>query len=88
VIDPDKGLSHFLQPIRLVMVPPELTVTNKNPQQLNFPVALWTAAMCMLIANGYDFRLRHSSVCRQQFGPTTRRQLWRMYQQDATEAAR
>lgn len=41
------------------------TLTNKNPQQLKFPFALWTAAMVQsLIAERYKVRLSHSSVCR------------------------
>ncbi len=41
------------------------TLTNKSPQQLKFPFALWTAAMVQtLIAERYKVRLSHSSVCR------------------------
>src|SRR3974390_3838346 len=41
------------------------TLSSKNPQQLNFPFALWTAAMVQtLIAERYKVKLSHSSVCR------------------------
>ena len=41
------------------------TLSSKNPQQLNFPFALWTAAMVQtLIAERYNVKLSHSSVCR------------------------
>jgi transposase len=40
------------------------TLSSKNPQQLNFPFALWTAAMVQtLIAERYKVKLSHSSVC-------------------------
>ena len=61
------------------------TVANKNPQQLKFPFALWTAAMVQqLIADRFDVRLSHSSVCRllHQLGLSAQRPLWRAYQQD------
>ena len=61
------------------------TVVNKNPLQLHFPFALWTAAMVQtLIANRFDIDLSHSSVCRllNQLGLTAQRPLWRAYQQD------
>lgn len=60
------------------------TVVNKNPQQLNFPFALWTAAMVrILIAERFNIDLSHSSVCRllNQLGLTAQRPLWRAYQQ-------
>ena len=60
------------------------TVVNKNPQQLNFPFALWTAAMVRtLIAERFNIDLSHSSVCRllNQLGLTAQRPLWRAYQQ-------
>jgi transposase len=61
------------------------TLTNKNPQQLKFPFALWTAAMVQsLIAERYKVRLSHSSVCRllHQLGLSAQRPLWRAYQQN------
>ena len=67
------------------------TVANKNPQQLNFPFALWTAAMVQtLIANRLDIHLSHSSVCRllNQLGLTAQRPLWRAYQQDPERVKR
>ena len=60
-------------------------VANKNPLQLNFPFALWTAAMVQtLIAERFDIDLSHSSVCRllNQLGLTAQRPLWRAYQQN------
>ena len=59
-------------------------MVNKNPQQLNFPFALWTAAMVRtLIAERFNIGLSHSSVCRllNQLGLTAQRPLWRAYQQ-------
>jgi transposase len=61
------------------------TVANKNPQQLQFPFALWTAAMVQtLIVDRFDVHLSHSSVCRllNQLGLSAQRPLWRAYQQD------
>jgi transposase len=55
-------------------------VVNKNPQQLNVPFALWTAAMVrILIAERFNIDLSHSSVCRllNQLGLTAQRPLWR-----------
>jgi transposase len=60
------------------------TVANKNPLQLKFPFALWTAAMVQtLIAERYKVKLSHSSVCRllHQLGLSAQRPLWRAYQQ-------
>jgi transposase len=59
-------------------------VANKNPLQLKFPFALWTAAMVQtLIAERYKVKLSHSSVCRllHQLGLSAQRPLWRAYQQ-------
>src|ERR1700739_2049668 len=67
------------------------TVANKNPQQLKFPFALWTAAMVQtLIANRFNIHLSHSSVRRllNQLGLTTQRPLWRAYQQDPERVKR
>ncbi len=61
------------------------TLANKNPQQLKFPFALWTAAMVQsLIAERYKVKLSHSSVCRllHQLGLSAQRPLWRAYQQN------
>ena len=61
------------------------TLTNKNPQQLKFPFALWTASMVQsLISERYKVRLSHSSVCRllHQLGLSAQRPLWRAYQQN------
>jgi transposase len=59
------------------------TLSSKNPQQLKFPFALWTAAMVQtLIVERYKVKLSHSSVCRllHQLGLTAQRPLWRAYQ--------
>lgn len=67
------------------------TLTNKNPQQLKFPFALWTAAMVQsLIAVRYKVRLSHSSVCRllHQLGLSAQRPLWRAYQQNPAAVTR
>jgi transposase len=61
------------------------TVSDKDPQQLSFPFALWTAAMVQtLIAKRFKVQLSHSSVCRllNQLGLTAQRPLWRAYQQN------
>jgi transposase len=60
-------------------------LSNKNPQQLKFPFALWTAAMVQtVIADRFQVRLSHSSVCRllNQLGLSAQRPLWRAYQQN------
>ncbi len=67
------------------------TVTNKNPQQLKFPFALWTAAMVQaLISERFKVPLSHSSVCRllHQLGLSAQRPLWRAYQQDPNAVRR
>jgi len=61
------------------------TVVDKNPMQLNFPFALWTAAMVQkLIFDRYGVRLSRSSVSRlgRQLGLSAQRPLWRAYQQN------
>ena len=60
------------------------TLSSKNPQQLKFPFALWTAAMVQtLIAERYKVNLNHSSVCRllHQLGLSAQRPLWRAFRQ-------
>ena len=60
-------------------------VANKNPQQFQFPFALWTAAMVQtLIGERFEVQLSHSSVCRllDQLGLSAQRPLWRAYQQN------
>ena len=67
------------------------TLTNKNPLQLKFPFALWTAAMVQtLIAERYKVRLSHSSVCRllHQLGLSAQRPLWRAYRQNPAAVTR
>ena len=59
-------------------------LANKDPLQLKFPFALWTAAKVQtLIAERYKVKLSHSSVCRllNQLGLTAQRPLWRAHQQ-------
>ena len=54
------------------------TLSTKNPQQLKFPFALWTAAMVQtLISERYKVKLSHSSVCRllHQLGLSAQRPL-------------
>mgnify|MGYP006300577665 CR=1 FL=1 len=60
------------------------TVTSKNPLQLQFTFALWTAKMVgELIYKKYGIRYSKASVCRllNQLGLTPQRPLWRAYQQ-------
>lgn len=60
------------------------TVSTKNPIQLKFPFALWTAKMVgQLIYKKYAVRLSKASVCRllNQLGLTPQRPVWRAYQQ-------
>jgi transposase len=55
------------------------TVEEKNPLQLNFPFALWTAAMVQtLILDRYGVQLSRSSVSRllHQLGLSAQRPLW------------
>ena len=60
------------------------TVTMKDPRQLKFEFALWTARMVgALIYSKFRIRLSKASVCRLlgQLGLTPQRPSWRAYQQ-------
>jgi transposase len=60
------------------------TVTMKNPLQLKFTFALWTARMIgQLIYQGFGIRLSKASACRllAQLGLTPQHLVWRAYQQ-------
>lgn len=60
------------------------TVTSKNPLQLNFTFALWTAKMVgEIIYQRFGTKLSKASVCRllNQLGLTPQRPVWRAYQQ-------
>jgi transposase len=61
------------------------TVTMKDPRQLKFPFALWTALMIAeLIWRQYGIRLSKASVCRllNQLGLSPQKPLWRAFQQN------
>ena len=61
------------------------TVTMKNPLQLKFPFALWTARMIgEAISKRFHLTLSKASVCRllNQLGLSPQRPLWRAYQQN------
>jgi transposase len=64
------------------------TVTLKNPLQLKFTFALWTAKMVgEFIYQRFGVKLSKSSVCRllTQLGLTPQRPVWRAYQQRPEE---
>jgi len=67
------------------------TVATKNPLQLQFTFALWTAKMIgTLIADRFGVKLSKASVCRLlgQMGLTPQRPIWRAYQQRAEDVER
>jgi transposase len=64
------------------------TVVNKNPLQLKFTFALWTAKMIgEVIYQRFGIRLSKASVCRFliQLGLTPQKPIWRAYQQKPEE---
>ncbi len=64
------------------------TVTMKNPLQMKFTYALWTAKMIgQVIYQRFWVRLSKSSVCRllAQMGLPPQRPVWRAYQQKSEE---
>jgi transposase len=64
------------------------TVTDKNPLQLKFTFALWTARMIgHVIYRKCGVKLSKSSICRllAQWGLTPQRPVWRAYQQRPEE---
>ncbi|MDA8078243.1 MAG: IS630 family transposase [Nitrospiraceae bacterium] len=64
------------------------TVTMKNPLQMKFTFALWTAKMIgQVIYRRFGVKLSKASVCRllAQLGLTPQRPVWRAYQQKPEE---
>jgi transposase len=67
------------------------TVTLKNPLQMKFTFALWTAKMIgQMIDDRFGVKLSKSSVCRLllQLGLTPQRPVWRAYQQRPDDVKR
>ena len=67
------------------------TVTLKNPLQLKFTFALWTAKMIgQMIQQQFGIKLSKASVCRllNHLGLTPQRPVWRAYQQKPEEVQR
>jgi transposase len=67
------------------------TVTMKNPLQMKFTYALWTAKMVgKVIYDRFGVKLSKASVCRllTQLGLTPQRPIWRAYQQKPEEVQR
>jgi transposase len=67
------------------------TVTLKNPLQLKFTFALWTAKMIgQVIHQQFGIKLSKASVCRllNHLGLTPQRPVWRAYQQKPEEVQR
>lgn len=67
------------------------TVSMKNPLQLKFTFALWTAKMIgAVIADRFGVQLSKASVCRLlgQLGLTPQRPIWRAYQQRPEDVER
>jgi transposase len=67
------------------------TVTMKNPLQMKFTYALWTAKMIGKVINDrFGVKLSKASVCRllAQLGLTPQRPIWRAYQQKPEEVQR
>ncbi len=67
------------------------TVTMKNPLQMKFTYALWTAKMVgKVISDRFGVKLSKASVCRllAQLGLTPQRPIWRAYQQKPEEVQR
>lgn len=67
------------------------TVTMKNPLQMKFTYALWTAKMVgKVISDRFGVKLSKASVCRllAQLGLTPQRPIWRAYQQKPEDVQR